>query len=173
MSLSTLQPNALYIALFTRGYPNQPDDFHWALYLHHNAQKGGIKYHVRNRGAGWTVDHGSTKGILKEALLVGLVQIAVIPDGEEGYVNEVFRSLDGTLNEREITCRTWILRVLEPLMRGGKGEGEGEGAGVKILGCESIEGLEREVKDFGNRYMDEANENVQPRLVEVSRVCGL
>lgn len=108
---------------------------------------------------------------MKEALLVCLVQIAVIPDGKEGFVNEVFRSLDGTLNEGEITCRTWILRVLEPLMRGGKGEGEGDG--VKILGCESIEGLEREAKDLGNRYMDEANENVQPRPVEVSRVCGL
>ncbi|TGO58293.1 hypothetical protein BOTNAR_0183g00020 [Botryotinia narcissicola] len=148
MSLSTLQPNALYIALFTRGYPNQPDDFHWALYLHHNAQKGGIKYHVRNRGAGWTVDHGSTKGILKEALLVGLVQIEVISDGEEGYVNGVFKSMDEKLNEGEITCRKWILRVVEKLMRSGKGEGEGDG--VKILGCESIEGLEREVKDFGN-----------------------
>ncbi|KAF7912582.1 uncharacterized protein EAF01_001603 [Botrytis porri] len=99
---------------------------------------------------------------MKEALLVCLVQIAAIPDGKEEYENEVFRSLDGTLNEGEITCRTWILRVLGLLMRNG----------VKILVCESIEGLEREVKDWGNRYMDEANENVQPRPVEVSRVCG-
>ncbi|KAJ5098320.1 hypothetical protein N7532_005321 [Penicillium argentinense] len=79
MAPPDLQVNSLYILLFNRNDPPQPNDFHWGLYLHQNPVSGGTKYHIKTVGPGWIPDHGTTAAIMKEFLLVGLLRIADVP----------------------------------------------------------------------------------------------
>ncbi|KAK7541922.1 uncharacterized protein J3D65DRAFT_612010 [Phyllosticta citribraziliensis] len=160
MSSSELKPQGLYVALYIRDDPPKPNDFHWALYLHESDSKGGTKYHVKGRQGRWMAHHTETKRFLKEALLVGLFQIAAVPDGLQGKVDENFRLLDDKVNEISITCRTWVFRVLE-IFRGS----------APSLIQEDLGALEAEIKEWGNQHAQSASMNEQPRPIGVSERC--
>ncbi|UDD60070.1 hypothetical protein AFCA_007499 [Aspergillus flavus] len=70
----SLTPNSFYIALYIRTDPPIPDNFHWALYLHHH--ETGTKYHITNESTGWIAAHAPESAILNSFLLVGLIRIA-------------------------------------------------------------------------------------------------
>lgn len=193
-----LQESALYILLYTRTSPPTPNNYHWALYHHHttppsqetptptpSTNASGTKYHIKTEGTGWITEHGTTTSILKQFLLVGAFKIASVPPGYEGFLDRTLRRFDGCLNRMEgVTCRVWVLRVLEGLMGNRNGSGTGDagdegscgggcgGKGVRILKCDDLDLLEREVLEWGNRFAEEADRNVQPRPVGVSRLCG-
>ncbi|PKY08484.1 hypothetical protein P168DRAFT_301174 [Aspergillus campestris IBT 28561] len=160
-----LTPNTLYIALYLRTDPPTPNNYHWALYLHNpnptSKIQGSTKYHIvnSNPSSTWVASHGPESGILKTFLLAGLTRIGEIPDNPAvlAKTDEVIRSFDGQLNEMDVTCRTWLVRVLEVLQRevGVPRYRDGKDAGD----------LEREVLGFGNEVAGEAARNVQPRPV--------
>lgn len=58
-------------------------------------------------------------------------------------------------------CRTWVLRALERLKDAG------------ILHCSDVLALEQEVLEWGNSEQQATIENVQPRVVVRSKLCGL
>jgi hypothetical protein len=99
-------------------------------------------------------DHGATAGILKEFLLVGLVQVAHVPAGLD--IDGIMKTFDHDLNTPGQTCRVWLFRVLE-LLR----------AAVPrvMLQCDDLEALEKQVKVWGNGHAQGAIGNVQPRPV--------
>ncbi|KAK8203088.1 hypothetical protein HDK77DRAFT_486552 [Phyllosticta capitalensis] len=165
MSQQDLQPRGLYILLFARGdNADAKDDFHWALYLHQDKSNGGRKFHITGSAGKWLAEHGVTKAVLKEFLIVGLIQIANVPEGLEDHIDKKCRSLDSTLNQEGITCRTWLFKVLKLLQAPVDG---------KIpFPCADLDALEREVKDWGNANLKSAIDNVQPRPVAVSRFCS-
>ncbi|KAF2646000.1 hypothetical protein P280DRAFT_524599 [Massarina eburnea CBS 473.64] len=161
MSLNGLQTNGLYVILFLNGDPHTPSNFHWGLYLHESV-RGGTKYHIKGQGAGWITDHGHTAGVFKSISLIGLFQVAVVPNGLEAYTDQQLRTYDSSLNDLPgITCRVWLLRVLALLQK--------EVNGSKILKCTDLSALEAEVKAWGNGNAEAALKNQQPRPVGVSK----
>ncbi|KAI1976583.1 hypothetical protein LOZ53_003126 [Ophidiomyces ophidiicola] len=166
MSLDNLSVNGLYIILFIRDHPPAPNDFHWGLYFHQNPSTGGRKYHIKQQGGGWIADHGPTAGVFKSFLLVGLFKIANVPEGFENYLDQTLRTHDNQLNTLSgVTCRIWLLRVLALLQKPANGQ--------QILKCSNLEALEAEAKDWGNSHAITAMNNVQPRPVGASALCGL
>ncbi|KAJ6112279.1 hypothetical protein N7523_002101 [Penicillium sp. IBT 18751x] len=161
MSVSNLKVNSLYIILFIRGHPPAPNDFHWGFYFHRHPDTGGTKYHIKQQGSGWIADHGPTAGVFKSFLLVGLFRIADVPAGWEGLLDQSIRTYDSRLNAQSITCRVWVLWILALLQNS------------KILKCNDLNGLETEVKAWGNANARGAADNLQPRPVANSSLCGL
>lgn len=163
----SLTPNTLYIALYVRTDPPVPDNFHWALYFHHDATRGGTKYHITNEGgqSAWVASHGPESNILKTFLLVGLLRIVDVPPGAVDAVDQLIRRYDAQLNDLGVTCRTWLFRVLQLLQRQEPSPVDAVEDGKVLDAKVDLETLEREVKDWGNRYAAEACRNVQPRPV--------
>ncbi|PLN85773.1 hypothetical protein BDW42DRAFT_159961 [Aspergillus taichungensis] len=163
-----LAPNNLYIALFLRSDPPISKNYHWALYLHNPNGQGGTKYHIVNEGStgsNWVACHGPEVGILKTFLLAGMTRIATVPADPAVLekTDRLVRSFDGELNELGVTCRTWLLRVLEVL--------QGEVGVPRFVDGMDVGALERETLAFGNMVAGEAAGNVQPRPVFESLVC--
>ncbi|KAE8159476.1 hypothetical protein BDV40DRAFT_240565 [Aspergillus tamarii] len=159
----SLTQNSIYIALYIRTDPPIPDNFHWALYLHHHDT--GTKYHITNESTGWIAAHAPESAILKFFLLVGLIRIADFPSSQSilNEADRLIRSYDDRVNEMGVTCRTWLFKVLEllkerDLLCWGKNMDLGD--------------LEREVIYWGNEEAGDAVRNVQPRPVGVSKICG-
>lgn len=183
--MEKLTPNSIYILLYLRTSPPEPDNYHWALYHHLDTTQGGVKHHIKNEGSGWIPEHTHTANIMKEVLLVGAFRIAVLPsrpgDSEQGVLasfEECVRAFDGGLNEGVggvvFTCRVWVLEVLGLLNKGVSFvHGEEDGGGKGILKGGGLAALEREVMDWGNGLAAEADRNVQPRAVGESGLCGL
>lgn len=166
MSDTTIRENGIYILLFIRTSPHTLNNFHWALYVHHNGHQVGTKYHVKQQGAGWITDHGVTIGVLKEFLLVGLFQIGVIPTGQEAYTDQQLRTYDAMLNDLpDITCKTWLFRVLRLLQK--------EIDGTAILKCADLLALEEEILTWGNDNAEGTETNRQPRPIAVSSKFAL
>lgn len=165
MSLANLKVNGLYIILFVRQYPPAPDDFHWGLYFHRHPDTGGTKYHIKQQGSGWIADHGPTAGVFKSFLLVGLIRIADVPAGWDSFLDQTIRTYDNQLNTPGITCRVWLFWVLALLQKPINGQ--------RILRCNNLGALETEVKGWGNANARGAADNVQPRPVAASSLCGL
>ncbi|KAF9893159.1 hypothetical protein FE257_012571 [Aspergillus nanangensis] len=152
----SLLPNTLYIVLYIRTDPPIPDNFHWALYHHHPTVTQRTKYHITNEGSdGWIASHSHESNILKTFLLVGLVRIADVSVASISTVDQVIRSYDSQVNTMDVTCRTWLLRVLSRLQMSDLG----------VLRGIDLDILEKEVKAWGNRFAKEACVNVQPRPV--------
>ena len=159
-ALSRLFVGTLYIVLWIRSDPPQPNDFHWAYYFHTSPQ-GGLKYHMRNLGDGWIPDHSATGGVFKDNFLCVLVQIASVPQAKHGQVDQIMRSRDGDVNSIPgVTCRVWLLFILQRLIQDG------------IVQCtSSVEAVQQECMVFGNQYSVGAARNDQPRPVVRSRLC--
>ncbi|PYH75366.1 hypothetical protein BO82DRAFT_33262 [Aspergillus uvarum CBS 121591] len=165
MSLSSLKINGLYILLFIRDDPPAQNDFHWGLYLHRNSETGGTKYHIKQQGSGWITDHGPTAGVFKSFLLIGLFRIADVPMGWENHLDQTLKTYDNRLNTPGTTCRVWVFWVLGLLQK--------PIAGKTILKCDNLQSLEAEVKNWGNANAASAAENLQPRPLGASTLCGL
>ncbi|KAL4916556.1 hypothetical protein BDW62DRAFT_103327 [Aspergillus aurantiobrunneus] len=158
-ALARLPLNTLFIVLYIRSDPPQPNDFHWGYYFHTRAQ-GGLKYHMRNLGGGWIPDHGPTGGVFKSNFLCVLIEIANVPHAKHGSLDQIMRSRDGDVNSIPgITCRVWLMVILRELIRQG------------IVRCSNIDGLQQECMAFGNQYSSGAANNTQPRPVVRSTLC--
>ncbi|GAD93076.1 hypothetical protein TRV_00572 [Paecilomyces variotii No. 5] len=159
-ALIRLPSNTLYIVLWIRSDPPQPNDFHWGYYFHVNSQ-GGLKYHMRNFGGGWIPDHGSTAGVFKSNFLCVLIRIATVPEASHGRLDQIMRSRDGDVNSiPNVTCRVWLMTILQTLAQNG------------IVRCSNIDALQQECIGFGNEYSAAAASNTQPRPVVGSRLCA-
>lgn len=158
-ALAKLPLSTLYIVLYIRADPPQPDDFHWGYYFHTSA-KGGEKYHMTKLGSGWIPDHGHTSGVFKSNFLCVLIQIEVVQEANHGLLDQIMKSRDGDVNDIPgITCRVWLLTILQELIRHG------------LVRCSSVDELQQECMAFGNKYSADAVRNVQPRPVVSSTLC--
>ncbi|MCJ1469414.1 hypothetical protein MMC07_008047 [Pseudocyphellaria aurata] len=159
-ALADLSQHKLFILLYIRSDPPVPNDFHWGFY-NHKTKAGGIKYHVKNIGDGWIADHGSKSGMFKSHLLCVLIEIGSIPVNKEGTLDQIMRSLDGSVNSIPgITCRVWLWRIVRLLIQAG------------LLHCDDLAGLQQECIDYGNACQGSAAANEQPRPVRVSSRCS-
>jgi hypothetical protein len=104
---------------------------------------------------------------LKSFLLVGLFRIADVLARWEGHLDQTLRTYDSQLNTPGVTCRVWILWVLALLQQPITINGQ------IILKCNDLAALEAEVKNWGNENAMSAANNVQPRPVAASTLCGL
>ncbi|MCJ1432274.1 hypothetical protein MMC27_001630 [Xylographa pallens] len=159
--LSHLKPDSLHIVLFSR-WPIEPNSFHWGLYLHQNELSGGKKFHVDGRQGRWKTDHGTTKGALTSSMLIGLVRIADIPMHQVNTVAKLTTAEDAIINEIEgFRCRLYVERACERL----KGQGHVQFTSWQVL--------QQDMEAFGNRYANEAEQNIQPRPIAVALKCEL
>ncbi|KAA8646445.1 uncharacterized protein ATNIH1004_007875 [Aspergillus tanneri] len=163
--MTSLMPNNLYIALYIRTDPPQPNNFHWTLYHHHYHHDSaspatGTKYHIINESTGWIATHGRESCILKTFLLFGLVRIASVPWDATDAIDRSIRMYDSQLNAMGVTCRTWLFRVLRDLQ-----EDEHALQGV------DLEALEEELTQWGYGFADEACRNVvDPQSAVLSNI---
>ncbi|OJD13800.1 hypothetical protein AJ78_05782 [Emergomyces pasteurianus Ep9510] len=94
-ALLKLDIGSLYIVLYLRSDPPEPNDFHWAYYFHTNSQSGSN-------------------------FLCVLVHIAAVPQEKRTQVDPIMKALDGNINSIPgVTCRVWIMKVLEMLIENG------------------------------------------------------
>ena len=164
MSLSNLQENGLFVILFI----NDPDlsrkSFHWGLYHHYSVARGGCVYHIKGSPGSWYTDHGVTYGVLKAFLLIGLVQVAVVPPRMKAYTDQTIRKLDDQVNGfGGMTCRVYVLLALERLRVPYDGQ--------LIVICDDLLALEDELKEWAYSEAPRAYVNVQPRPVRKSVAC--
>lgn len=149
----------LYIILYIRSDPPEPNDFHWGYYFHENPQ-GGLKYHMRNIGGGWIPDHGKTGGVFKSNFLCVLIQIASVPQAKHSQLDQIMRSRDGDVNSIPgVTCRVWLMTILQQLLL------------HEVVRCSSVDALIQECMAIGNQYSAAAAKKSQPRPVVRSRLC--
>lgn len=159
-ALSNLQLNSLFIVLYIRTDPPKQNDFHWAYYFHIKPSSG-VKYHVSSLSGGWLAEHASKSAIFKEGFLCALVQIATVPEEAQARLDALMRSHDGDLNSIPgVTCRVWLLAILRKLVD------------ERIVSCDSVEELQEECMEIGNRASLDAARNVQPRPIVRSRFCN-
>ncbi|KAI9727694.1 MAG: hypothetical protein M1828_005922 [Chrysothrix sp. TS-e1954] len=157
-SLSNLTPNSLYILLTVESL-DERDKFHWAIYLHLDESIGGDKYHIRNLGGHWITDHSRTRSIAKTNFLVGLVCIASVSQKDVEQIESIITAEEGVLNQTPgLTCRMYCLRACERLAKGA------------MIAYTSLSSLEREILDFGNLHNADAEQNLHPRPIMVSRM---
>lgn len=117
--LEDLADNSLYILLFCRADPG-PDNFHWALYLHRNAQSGGTKYHITGSEGRWLVAHETTRSVTRQFLLVCLIRVASAAIEQQELADRIIRQEDDTVNQIPgITCRIYVRRICERLKAAG------------------------------------------------------
>lgn len=169
-----LTPNSLSIALYIRADPPNANDFHWAFYHHHEPSPhtkvaGGTKHEAVNQNIGWYVEHTSTGCIFKTVFLCVVIQIAEITDTRVREMDTIMRERDDNLNEIDgVTCRDWLKYILKRLVDTGVVECWGDLAG-RDLG----DVVEEEMFAIGNKFMDDAARNIQPRpLVRSRTFCG-
>ena len=149
-ALEALPLNKLYIGLWIRDDPPQPNNFHWGFY-YHTHKKGGTKYHITNIGRGWIGGHGPTSGVFKSLFLCVLIEIGSIPAEKEVELDRIMRSEDDSLNSIVgVSCRVWIFAILPHLIETG------------LLRCDDLDSLQQECFGFGNAHMMSAKENDQP-----------
>ena len=159
-ALAALLRGKLYIGLWIRDDPPQPNDFHWGFY-HHKHGHGGTKYYIANINQGWIAIHGSTTGVFKSVFLCMLIQIGSIHIGKEEELDRIMRSYDDRVNSIPgMTCRVWIFTILPHLIEAG------------LLHCDDLDALQQECFEFGNVYRMSARDNDQPRPVIVSNTCS-
>ena len=158
-ALTTLPRRKLYLVLHLRKDPPEANDFHWGLY-YHKGQAGGTKYHVKNMSGGWIPDHAATGGLFKSNFLCVVIRIGTIPEDKEQQLDQLVRKYDGNLNATSgMTCRVWVMKVLELLEKD------------KLVECPSLTALETECFNFGNQHMVAAARSEHPRPVVVSTKC--
>ncbi|EMD31211.1 hypothetical protein CERSUDRAFT_163292 [Gelatoporia subvermispora B] len=147
-----LELGGLYIALYARATPN---DYHWAIY-HHWSENRGMKFHIRNLGQGWIAEHGPTRDIMKQFLLMGLMKIAVVTYEHSQSLQDIITAVP--YNSPNVTCRTWVLDALRHTISSG------------IVPEFSLEQVEIDAKAFGSSQFDDTARNVQPRPTTTSSV---
>lgn len=158
-ALRNLSPNTLYIVLYLRSDPPEPNNFHWGFYFH-GEHVGGWKYHMRNLGDGWIADHGTSSGVFKSTFLCVLIQIADIPSAKRDQLDQIMRSRDGDVNSIPgMSCRVWLLEILHQLAQQG------------LVRCSDCKALEQECFRIGNHHSYGASKNNQPRPVVKSELC--
>ncbi|KAJ9299672.1 hypothetical protein DTO271G3_2556 [Paecilomyces variotii] len=159
-ALIQLPLDTLYIVLYIRSDPPQPNDFHWGYYFH-TSLRGGAKYHISNLSGGWIPSHESTHGVFKSNFLCALVKIATVPKENHSRLDQIMKSRDGDVNAiPSVTCRVWVMTILQTLIQHG------------IVRCSNnVYALQHECMEFGNEYSVGAANNEQPRPVVESRLC--
>ncbi|EFY88763.1 hypothetical protein MAC_05198 [Metarhizium acridum CQMa 102] len=103
-ALARLPLNTLFIVLYIRSDPPQPNDFH-------TRAQGGLKYEKPGRG----MDPGPwpNRRRFKSNFLCVLIEIANVPLGKHGPLDQIMRSRDGDVNSIPgVTCRVWLMVIL-------------------------------------------------------------
>ncbi|KZT03439.1 uncharacterized protein LAESUDRAFT_683967, partial [Laetiporus sulphureus 93-53] len=150
----------IYIITFIRT-TSVEGGFHWGLY-HHTSPSSGTKYHVTNMGPGWLADHGTTTGVMRSHLLVGLKRIGYCSPSSSKEVADIVQSVP--LNQvppgRDVLdCRTWAMHIVGILIARG------------YVKCSDIQALENEVQIWSEKHHADSHNNRQPRVIEDSTVC--
>lgn len=144
------QDGTLHVLLFLR---QDRGSYHWALYHNHSSRRGWT-YEIRNVGSDglWMADHVSTWSVHKRLFLVGAYTVGPVAADRHETVHRIASSMDDELNVIPgLTCRVWLLRVLELL----------DTAGVVAVPSD----IEDKVKAFGEANWDSASSAVKPRPI--------
>ncbi|THH09487.1 hypothetical protein EW146_g8671 [Bondarzewia mesenterica] len=153
--MTALEIGGLYIMLFARAIP---DEYHWALY-HHWSPHRGTKFHIRNLGEGWIVEHAVVSDAPIQLLLAGFLKIASVRPEDKEVLHDLIAPV--THDVPNVTCRTWILDAVQACIVAG------------LVRCASLADLESEAKAFGFVQFEDTVSNVQPRPIAVSKRCSL
>lgn len=159
--LSELVPESLYVILLIRLLP-KTNLYHWGLYHHQDAERGGSKYHVDDATGRWITQHGTTMQATNSAFLVGLMRIADFDPADRSRIKECIQEDDNVLDSiYGMDCRVWVSRALGRLKSKG------------IINFDSLEMLDQEILEFGDSNVIRFQYGFQPRAIGYSKVCGL
>ena len=116
----------LYIALYARGVPEEPDTYHWALMVCPKANPRrstrGVRYHVKNTiqlsgsGRPWVFEQKQLSAFTTQ-LLLARVLIAKVQNS--AAVLRTVQTVPLVQNDRNWTCRIWVREALAQLNRDG------------------------------------------------------
>lgn len=110
----SLSQNTLYIVLFDRG--DKTYTFHWALYLHQNAN-AGLQYHLINTtdSTSWKFDPHATDDIESDRSLLAALEIGSLEPMMHPHLLhrlEQISILDSERFRERITCRVWLKEAI-------------------------------------------------------------
>ncbi|MCJ1462139.1 hypothetical protein MMC07_000739 [Pseudocyphellaria aurata] len=156
-----LTMESLYVILFRRPGASF-NNFHWGLYLHLDAYRGGYKYHIINdRPGSWITSHGLTMGAMTSPKLVGLFRVADIDPAKRDRIQQLIQAEDDILNSiEEFSCLEYVERALGRLRAFG------------YVSYPSWPELEHEIFRFANVANFPENRDKQP-VLGFSALCGL
>ncbi|KAH8926401.1 hypothetical protein BT69DRAFT_1239107 [Atractiella rhizophila] len=162
--MAELPTNGIFIALFLRTDPPQPDDFHWALIISTtDAQARAInyKFHISGSNGRWMPDHQRTANFLNSFLLAGCLHIGTFRITDKDILERLITADDQLVNSflPPYNCVQYILNAISRVAAGG------------YLQLASIEALKQEALQFGNTNSSSAIRNEQPRPIGVSATC--
>ena len=107
---------------------------------------------------GWIPDHGVHRNITSSAVLVGMVRIALVPEGRLPLCREIIMQIDGQLNTiADLTSSQYVLLALERLRAN------------QFLTCLNVHSIMSEASRFASANWQPAYRNVQPRPIIVSK----
>ena len=129
-----------------------PSKFEWALYLHEDAENGGLEYHIHKVSGQWLAGHRKRKGICRNDRLSGLFGIGSILVSEM-MVHRIITEMDKSMNDNDdLTCKSWVGRAVEKVIE----------AKALDIGC-GWKDLKDAVFQFAAMHWQSAFENVQLR----------
>ncbi|OBT62574.1 hypothetical protein VE03_07399 [Pseudogymnoascus sp. 23342-1-I1] len=134
-----LEPQTLYLLLSRQQVSLK---WHWSLYIHVSLTSGGYTLHITRPSGFWILDARRTPDASYSADIVCAVALSWVDSELEEALKERVKAVPLEETERwgELTCRTWVLRVLEEL--------DAEGW-ISVRVGSTVEDVEVEVKDGG------------------------
>ncbi|KFY92317.1 hypothetical protein V498_05040 [Pseudogymnoascus sp. VKM F-4517 (FW-2822)] len=132
-----LEPQTLYLLLSRQQVSLK---WHWSLYIHVSLANGGYTLHITRPEGFWFLDARRTPDASYSADIVCALALSWVEAELEDALKERVKAvpLEDTERWGELTCRTWVLRVLEEL--------DAEGW-ISVRVGSTVEDVEMEAKD--------------------------
>ena len=108
-----LEVNGLYVLLSEQEVSNR---WHWALYLHRGPSQGWT-FHITRPTGFWFYDYRTSESVIYSDEVITALKIAVIDPDMHTILRDRLAQvpLEDTRRFGVLTCRTWLLQVLEKL----------------------------------------------------------
>ena len=132
-----LTPQTLYLLLSRQQVSLK---WLWSLYIHVSLAKGGYTQHITRPEGFWFLDSRRTPDASYSADVVCALALSSVESELEDALKKRVKqvSLEDTERWGQLTCRTWLLRVLEEL--------DAEGW-ISVRVGSTVEDVEAEAKD--------------------------
>ncbi|OBT43060.1 hypothetical protein VE00_05505 [Pseudogymnoascus sp. WSF 3629] len=132
-----LEPQTLYLVLSRQQVSLK---WHWSLYIHVSLANGGYTLHITRPENSWFLDARRTPDASYNADIVCALALTWVEAELEDALKERVKQvpLEDTERWGKLTCRTWVLRVLEEL--------DAEGW-ISVRVGSTVEDVEAEAKD--------------------------
>ncbi|KFY45032.1 hypothetical protein V495_03140 [Pseudogymnoascus sp. VKM F-4514 (FW-929)] len=132
-----LEPQTLYLLLYCDEVSLK---WHWSLYVHASLTSGGYTLHITRPEEFWFLDARTITDASYSSDIVCAVALTWVESELEDALKERVKAvpLEYTTRWGELTCRTWVLRVLEELDMEGW---------ISVRVGSTVEDVEAEVKN--------------------------